>query len=308
MPGALPDIDARSSTLWDLVAEDARVERVASGFEFAEGPVWHPVDHRLLFSDIPASTRFAYSPQAGVAVESQATNRANGLTLDANLDLLACEHATSSVVRVRTDGTRETLASHFEGRELNSPNDVCVRTDGSIYFTDPLYGRYAAHGVERGPELGFQALYRIPPGGEPELLVERETYVQPNGLCFSLDESLLYVDDTARALVDVYEVRADGSLGPGRRLLSGIGSGRGSEGVVDGVKCDERGHVWVTGPGGIWVLGPDGEHLGVVRVPEVTSNLAWGGSDWKTLYVTASTSLYAVPTLVGPRREPFMRR
>jgi gluconolactonase len=308
MPGALPDIDARSPALLELVAEDARVERVASGFAFVEGPVWHPVHHRLLFSDIPASTRYGYTAGDGVALESRATNRANGLTLDANLDLLACEHATSSLVRLRGDGTRQTLASHFEGRELNSPNDVCVRGDGSIYFTDPLYGRYAAHGVERDPELGFQGVYRIARGGEVELLVERDTYAQPNGLCFSPDESLLYVDDTPRALVDVYEVRADGSLGLGRTLLSGIGSGRDSGGVVDGIKCDERGNVWVTGPGGIWVVDAGGEHLGVVRIPEAASNLAWGGSDWRTLYVTASTSVYALPTLVGPRREPFMRR
>lgn len=307
MHRAASDVDARVPSLFELVAEDARVARVASGFEFLEGPVWHPAGH-LLFSDIPASKRLRYVLGGQVEVVATSTNRANGLTLDARLELLACEHATSSLVRIGTDGTPETLASHFEGKELNSPNDVCFRSDGSVYFTDPCYGRFAEHGVAREPELGFQGVYRVAPGGAPELLVERDAYQQPNGLCFSPDETLLYVDDTPAALIDVYDVRADGSLGGRRRFRSGIGSGRGDDGVVDGMKCDERGNVWVTGPGGVWVLDPSGELLGVVRVPEFAANLAWGGEDWRTLFVTAGSGLYAVPTLVGPRREPFMGR
>ena len=198
------------------------------------------------------------------------------------------------------------LASHYEGTALNSPNDICVRSDGSIYFTDPCYGRYARHGLERPLELGFQGVYRRTPDGDLLLLVDRGSYDQPNGLCFSPDESLLYVDDTPRALIDVFEVTSDGTLGPPRRFFSGIGSGVSAEGVVDGIKCDERGNVWVTGPGGIWVISAAGEHLGVIRVGEKTANLAWGGDDWHTLFVTASSSLYALRTRVGPRREPFM--
>lgn len=298
-------IDAVSPRIFELLDERASVDRVASGFRFVEGPVWHPREGHLLFSDIPAATRYRYAPERGIEVATRRSNMSNGLTYDAELNLLACEHATSTVVRERADGTRETLAATYEGVPLNSPNDVCVRSDGSVYFTDPLYGRRAPHGVAREPELGFQGVYRVAPGGAVELLVEPGRYRQPNGLCFSPDESVLYVDDTPGALIDAYDVAADGSLGGRRRLRSAIGTGE-SGGVVDGIKCDERGNVWVTGPGGVWVLDPSGEHLGVVRVPEVAANLAWGGDDWRTLFVTAATGLYAVRTLVGPRREPFM--
>jgi gluconolactonase len=306
MPPGDSHIDASSAAIFELVDEHAPVEQVASGFGFTEGPVWHPTGRYLLFSDIPASTRYRYSRSDGVDVVATATNRANGLTLDANLELIVCEHSTSVVARIGADGRREVLASHYQGSALNSPNDLCVRSDGSIYFTDPRYGRSARHGLERPPELDFKGVFRIAPDGELRLLVDRATYYQPNGLCFSPVESLLYVDDTPRALIDVYDVARDGSLGSRRAFFAGIGSGRDDDGVVDGIKCDERGNVWVTGPGGIWVISPAGEQLGVIRVPEQTTNLAWGGDDWRTLFVTASTGLYAIGTLVGPRREPFM--
>jgi len=235
----------------------------------------------------------------------------NGMTLDADLRLLVCEHASSSVVRESADGSRETLAFHLGGRYLNSPNDVTVRSDGTIYFTDPTYGRRPGHGVERAVDLGFQGVYRIPPGGghlDVELAVPEHLFAMPNGLCLSPDESLLYVDDTPRGCVRVFAVAANGSLSGGDVLADGIGAGGAKgEGVVDGMRCDERGDVWVTGPGGVWVLAPDGERLGVVHVPEAASNLTWGGPDWRTLFVTAGTSVYAVRTLVGPRREPYMR-
>lgn len=299
-------IEATTPAIFELIDEHARVERVAAGFGFTEGPVWHPQGGYLLFSDIPASKRFRYSPRAGVELVAEETNRANGLTLDAELRLLVCEHSTSVVARIEADGRREVLAFHYEGLALNSPNDLCVRSDGSIYFTDPRYGRSARHGLERPPELDFKGVFRIAPDGDLRLLVDRATYYEPNGLCFSPDESLLYIDDTPRALIDVYDVAPDGSLGPRRPFFAGIGSGGDAEGVVDGIKCDERGNVWVTGPDGIWVISAAGERLGVIRVPEQTANLAWGGDDWRTLFVTASTGLYAIRTLVGPRREPFM--
>ena len=180
------------------------------------------------------------------------SNKCNGMTYDAELALVICEHATSSLVRER-DGRREILASHFEGKELNSPNDVCVHSDGSIYFSDPWYGRMPVYGVERPRQLGFQGVYRVRQGGgEPQLLVDRNLFEQPNGLCFSPDERQLYVNDTARALIRVFDVRPDGSLGADRIFASGIRSEL-EPGVPDGMKCDSAGNIWVTAPGGIWV-------------------------------------------------------
>ena len=182
------------------------------------------------------------------------SNKCNGLTYDADLNLLVCEHVTSSLVRERPDGTRETIASHFEGKELNSPNDVCVHSSGAIFFSDPWYGRMPVFGEERERELGFQGVYRLVEGGEPELVVGRDDYEQPNGICFSPDESLFYVNDTPGAYIDVYDAAADGTPSNRRRFFSGVGSGVIEEGIPDGMKCDERGNVWVTGPGGIWVI------------------------------------------------------
>ena len=304
----MPGIDARSDAIYELVEEGSEVERVATGFTFTEGPIWHPKEHYLLFSDMPGDVRRRFTPDGTVTEVMSPSNKCNGMTYEADLSLLVCEHVTSSLVRERPDGTRETVASHFEGKELNSPNDVCVRSDGSIYFSDPWYGRMPVFGLERERELGFQGVYRVPPGGgEPELVVGREDYEQPNGLCFSPDESLLYINDSPRASIDVWDVNADGSLADRRSFFRGIGSGVIEEGIPDGMKCDERGNIWVTGPGGIWVISAAGEHLGVVRVPENTGNLTWGGEDWHTLYVPSCTSLYAIRTLVGPRREPYMR-
>ncbi|MCX7629384.1 MAG: isochorismatase family protein [Geminicoccaceae bacterium] len=298
--------EARSPAFRELIDLSEPVEQLATGFDFTEGPVWHPIEGCLLFSDMPADVRRRWSPEGGVVEVARPSNKSNGLTFDAELNLLVCEHATSSLVRIRRDGRREVLASHFEGKELNSPNDVCVRSDGSIYFTDPFYGRMPVYGVERPRELGFQGVYRVVPGEPPRLLVERYLFDQPNGLCFSPDERRLYVNDTVQALIRVFEVRSDGTLSPGRIFASGIRSEL-EPGVPDGMKCDERGNLWCTGPGGVWVFDPEGRHIGVLRVPELTANLAWGGPDWHTLFLTASRSLYAVRTKVGPRLEPFMR-
>lgn len=299
-------IDARSDAIYELVEEGAAVERLATGFTFTEGPIWHPTEHYLLFSDMPGDTRRKYTPGSGAEDVMKPSNKCNGLTYDADLNLLVCEHVTSSLVRERPDGNRETIASHFEDKELNSPNDVCVHSSGAIYFSDPWYGRMPGFGEERERQLGFQGVYRLETDGEPELVVDRDAYEQPNGICFSPDESLFYVNDTPGAYIDVYDATPDGSLSNQRRFFSGIGSGVIEEGIPDGMKCDERGNIWVTGPGGIWIISASGEHLGVIDVPENTGNLTWGGDDWHTLFIPSSTSLYAITTLVGPRREPYM--
>jgi gluconolactonase len=181
-----------------------------------------------------------------------------------------------------------------------------MHSSGAIYFSDPWYGRMPVYGVERPRQLGFQGVYRVPAsGGEPRLVVDRDLFDQPNGLCFSPDERRLYVNDTTKALIRVFDVEADGGLSNARVFASGIRSEL-EPGVPDGMKCDQRGNVWVTAPGGVWVYSPDGALLGKVRVPELVANLAWGGADFRTLYVTATHSVYAIPTKVGPRHEPYM--
>src|SRR5215216_1211025 len=241
-----------------------------------------------------------WSEADGVTEVMRPSNKGNGMVYDADGNLLVCEHTTSSLVRERPDGTRETIAGHFRGKELNSPNDVITRSDGTIYFSDPWYGRMPVFGIERERELGFQGVYMIRPGAtDLELLVGEDELEMPNGLCFSPDESLLYINDTPNALIRVYDVNQDGTITNGRLFLDNIGSGVIEEGIPDGMKCDERGNIWVTGPQGVWVISPEGEHLGIVEVPENVGNLAWGGPDWKTLFLPSSTSLYRIQPKVA---------
>jgi gluconolactonase len=295
--------------LHELIDGDAEAEQLGTGFTFTEGPIWNPGGQYLLFSDMPGDTRRRWDEQGGVREVAKPSNKGNGMTIDRQGRLIVCEHTTSSVVRMDPDGTgsgREVLATHYEGKELNSPNDVIVHSGGAIYFTDPTYGRMPVFGLEREQDLDFQGVYRLAPeGGEPALLVD--DFVQPNGLCFSPDESLLYINDTDRAHIRVFDVATDGTIANGRVFAAGIGTGDlAAGGLVDGMKCDERGNIWVTGPEGVWVFTPAGEHLGVIEIPESVGNLHWGGPDWSWLFVPASTSLYRVKTKVSGRREPFM--
>jgi gluconolactonase len=288
-----------------LIDADAPLRVVGSGFHFTEGPIWHPKQGYLLFSDMPGDTRRRFDAK-GVTEQAKPSNKGNGMTYDRDLNLLVCEHATSSVARFAggADGKREVLASHFEGKELNSPNDIVVGKDGSIYFTDPTYGRMPVFGVERPMQLDFRGVYRIAPGGELELLVEKAMFTQPNGLCFSPDEKLLYVNDTDQTNIRVFDV-VDGKLKNMRVFASGI-TDAAKPGAPDGMKCDANGNIWVTAPAGLWIYSPEGELLGKIAVPEFVANLHWGEADWRTLFITASTSLYAVDLKVGPHTESFM--
>lgn len=302
---SLPAFEAESAHFWDLIAASAALEKIATGFSFTEGPIWHPVGHYLLFSDITEDVRRRFDPM-GVTEVMRPSNKCNGMTYDATLNLIVCEHATSSLIRERPDGRREVLASHFDGTELNSPNDVCVRSDGSIYFSDPWYGRMPVVGIERPRKLGWQGVFRVPPDGRSlQLVVGRDDFDMPNGLCFSPDETQLYINDTARALIKVYEVASDGSLSNGRIFADGLSSAS-EPGRPDGMKCDEQGNIWIAAPGGVWVFDSLGNILGRIRSPEVVANLNWGGKDWSTLYFSARSSLYALNTRVGPRIEPYM--
>ena len=198
-------IDSRFAALLDQYAP---VHQLGTGFVFTEGPIWHPVEKHLLFSDMPGDVRRRWTPDGKVTEVLRPSNKGNGMTYDAELNLLVCEHATSSVARFRPDGSREVMCSHFEGRELNSPNDICVRSDGSIYFTDPTYGRMPHFGVERPTEQGFQGVYMLRPnhrpGDEPVLVSDRYMFTQPNGLCFSPCEKYMWVNDTDQANVRIH--------------------------------------------------------------------------------------------------------
>jgi gluconolactonase len=298
-------VSVHSEKLRELVDEDAEVEQIATGFTFTEGPIWMP-DGSLHFSDMPGDKRRRWHPDEGVTVLRDPSNKCNGMTLDNDGNLIVCEHVTSSVVRESPDGGRETLATHWGDQELNSPNDVIVARDGSIIFTDPTYGRMPGFGLERDQELDFQGVYRIPAGGgDLQLLVD--DFAQPNGLCFTADESLLYINDTDRAHIRVFDVGADHQLSNGRVFAESIGTADLAKGdLVDGMKLDERGNVYVTGPEGVLVFSPAGEHLGTVKVPEPVGNLNWGDDDWKSLYIPASTSVYRVRMNVAGNRLGYM--
>ena len=277
----------------DVLAPDAVVEKVAGGFKFTEGPVWISGGGYLLFSDIPANVIYKWEPGSSEAtVYRSPSGNSNGLTIDAQGRLLACEHSNRRVSRTEQNGTIVVLADNDQGKKLNSPNDIVVRSDGSIYFTDPPYGLPQQ---KVGKELDYNGVYRLAPDGSLHLL--DDGFERPNGLAFSPDEKTLYVDDSHRMLIRAFVVQADGTLANGR-LFAELKE-PGQDGVPDGMKVDVRGNVFCTGPGGIWVFTPQGELLGKIELAEVPANLAWGDADGKTLYITAQTGLYRVRVKTG---------
>ncbi len=282
-------LDVRDEQLLKLIDSEAPVEQLATGCQFTEGPLWHAAERFLLFSDIPANKMRRWDTDAGMTVFRDPSGKSNGLTYDKGGHLIACEHANRRVSRTTADGQALTIASHYEGKRLNSPNDVVVKSDGSIYFTDPPYGLSAAYGVESEKELDFQGVYRLSPNGDTLTLLV-DDFDRPNGLCFSPDESILYINDTERMHVRAFDVQPDGTIANDRVF----GEEEGDTGKPDGMKADIHGNVYLTGPDGIWVFAPDGTHLGIILVPERAANLAWGGDDWKSLFITASTSVYRV--------------
>src|SRR5215207_703940 len=263
------------------------LERAAGGFSFTEGPVWRGED--LLFSDIPNNRTVRYRPLPEgpeITTFRHPTGNANGLTLDPQGNLIACEHSTRRVTRVDANGNVETLVDAYEGKRLNSPNDVVVRSDGAVFFTDPPYG---LRNMTEGKELPFNGVYRLDPDGSVHLLAD--DFERPNGLAFSPDEHTLYIDDSSHFHVRAFDVAADGSLS-GSRVLAELKPKADERGVADGMKVDSEGNIYCTGPGGVWILNNAGRILGRIVMPEVTANLAWGDADRRTLYLTGSTSLY----------------
>ncbi len=280
-------LDVRDSKLLNLVDADEVVEQLATGCQFTEGPVWNSGGKFLLFSDIPANAMKRWEASSGASIYRAPSGKSNGLTYDKRGCLIACEHANRRVSRTTADGDVLTIASHYQGKRLNSPNDVIVKSDGSIYFTDPPYGLTSAYGVDAEKELDFQGVYRLSADGATLTLLI-DDFERPNGLCFSPDESILYINDTERMHVRAFDVRADGTITNGRLFALE----EGDNGKPDGMKVDSQGNIYLTGPNGIWVFSVDGKHLGVILVPERAANLAWGGDNWNSLFITATTSVY----------------
>lgn len=287
-------IETHDARLADIVAADQELEVVADGFRFLEGPVWHPYERTLIFSDIMANGLFCKNQEGQVTLVRENSYLANGNTYDPVGRLVSCEHGTSRVTRLEEDGTTTVLASHFQGKELNSPNDIVAARDGSIYFTDPNPGRAARVGIPRDQELSFQGVYRIDPKGRLTLLVD--DFSKPNGLCFSEDEKLLFINDTDRQHIRCFKVGPDGMLGDGRLWAELYGK---EAGVADGMKFDSQGHLFCSGPGGIQIFDGSAQLIGRLLTPEVAANFAWGDDDLRSLYITATTSLYRLKVLVA---------
>ena len=283
-------VEIRDPKFRDVVGGQVTFEKLGTDFLFTEGPLWHAAEGYLLFSDMPGDHLRRWSASDGVTTFRKPCNMSNGLAWDREGRLLACEHATSRVTRTEHDGTISVVASQYEGQELNSPNDIIVRSDGGIYFTDPTYGRAEYYGVPRPMVLSFRGVYRVEPGSM-ELTLLADDFAQPNGLCFSLDERRLFVNDTDRQHIRVFDVSEDGTLSNSRVWAETRGEGAGAP---DGMKIDSAGNLYCCGPGGIHVFGQDATCLGVMQVPEYTANFAFGDEDYRSLFITASSSLYRV--------------
>jgi len=279
--GIVPSVQAQSSP----VPKGATVEKVAGGFEFTEGPLWH--DGRLVFSDIPANTVYQWTPEDGSSVFLKPSGHANGLAVSPEGHLLLAQH-DGRVGRRTTNGEIEPLAQAYQGNRLNSPNDLTVADDGTIYFTDPPYGVDAEN-----RELDFSGVYRLDPDGALTLLTRE--FTRPNGICLSPDESTLYVNDSDGNVIRAYDVTEEGDIANGRVFATPEGE---EPGNADGMKVDAEGNLYSTGPGGIWVYTPSAERFDHISVPVPPTNLAFGGPERTTLYITARSNVYRIPVTV----------
>jgi sugar lactone lactonase YvrE len=294
------------------VVESPQAERLASGFVFTEGPLWHP-DGYWLFVDVRASIIYRLAPGGQPEISRQPSGGSNGMTFDLQGRLLICEGDNRQITRQEPDGTYRPIAQRLDGKRLNRPNDIVTRSDDSIYFTDPA-GRLPQE--ER--ELGFSGVHRIAPDGTLTNATAETEY--PNGLAFSPDERVLYVAITRRdercleektrgevcthQLIRAFDVAADGTLSR-NRVFANMASA--ADGVPDGMKVDVEGRVYCTGPEGVWVFDAAGQHLGVIRLPEIPANCAWGGPDHRTMLFTARTSVYAMRMKTPGTRIPRAR-
>ena len=280
------EIQPISSKFSTLISPHAKLQTVATGFGFTEGPVWDPAGF-LYVSDEETNKIFRVYLKDGHKEELISLGDPDGNTYDAQRRLIDCASVLRAIIAISKYGKYQVLADHFEGKKLNSPNDVIVGPDGALYFTDPTLD--LVKGEKQ--EIPFQGVYRLK-SGKVTLLTKDLT--QPNGLAFSPDGKKFYVDDSEQRNIRAYDVDANGSLKNGR--IFGEEPGGKGDGVPDGIKVDRKGNLFVTGPKGIWVWSPDGTHLGTIAMPEQPANLTWGGADLSALYITATKSVYKLQT------------
>lgn len=305
-------IERLDPALDSLMAADERLEVLAKGFQWSEGPVWRPKQADVLFSDVPANTIYRWTDSTGLTIFLRPAGLAgpnppgrelgsNGLTLDAQGALVMADHGNRQVARLdETNFTKVSLATRYAGKRFNSPNDVAYRANGDLYFTDPPYGLFKLD-ADSAKEQPHNGVYRVTPSGEVTLLTNELSF--PNGLAFSPDERTLYVanSDAKRPVWMAYDVQGDGSLANGRVLFDAIALvNAGKTGVPDGLKVDRAGNLFATGPGGVLVISPAGTHLGTIVTGQPTANCAFGGPDGHTLYVTANDRLLRVRLRTGP--------
>ncbi|TQS70003.1 SMP-30/gluconolactonase/LRE family protein [Rhodobacteraceae bacterium] len=281
-----------------LIHPLAQLDQICTGFTWTEGPVWFGDRGELVFSEIPSQTLYAWSPEGGLRTLRDATGFNNGNTRDRAGRLVGCRHGPRDVVRTEYDGTITVLADAYDGARLNSPNDVVVSADGAVWFTDPTYGIISNfEGYRATPEQTARHVFRIPPeGGAPVPVIS--DFTQPNGLCFSPDERVLYVaesgsshDDTVPSVIRHYRIDDTG----GQVSVTPLGDFAHVDcGLPDGIRCDTEGNLWSSAGDGVQCFAPDGTKLGKIFVPEAVANLCFGGPDGQRLYITASTSVYCI--------------
>ncbi len=292
-----------------IIPGSVRVERLWTGARWSEGPAWFPAHNTLVWSDIPNNRMLRYDALSGLtSVFRQPARNSNGNTVDAQGRLVTCEHGGRQVTRTEHDGSVTVLASHHGGKRFNSPNDVVVKSDGSIWFTDPDYGILSDYEGDKSPsEIGACLVYRID-GQSGEITVVADDFVKPNGLAFSPDERILYIADTGASHDPDYgprhiralEVGADGRTLGASRIFATC-----SAGLFDGFRLDVEGRIWASAADGVHIYDPDGSLIGKVAIPEIVANVCWGGPKLNRLFICGTTSLYAVMTHtngVGPRR------
>lgn len=289
-------VEIFQSGFHELFDETQELQKIVGGFDFTEGPIWNSQLNTIIFTDILGNSIFSWSEKDGLKKLRRNSHMANGNAYDKHGRVLTCEHATSRVTRTdfQNNGELEILATHYNGKQLNSPNDIICKRDGMIYFTDPAAGRTEGFGVPRVQELDFQGVYRLTPSDQ-SLLLLADDFSKPNGLCFSADESRLFINDSAHDHIRVFDIARDGSLVNGQvwGSLKRVGIG-----VADGMKIDSSENIYCCGPGGIHIFDAQANYLGIIHMPEQTSNLCWGDDDMCSLYITATTSLYRLSTKI----------
>ncbi|MCF7933544.1 MAG: SMP-30/gluconolactonase/LRE family protein [Spirochaetia bacterium] len=281
---------AQTSSFEPYRTPESELEVIETGFRFIEGPLWDRRADRLFFNDIKGNAIYTWDMLHGLSIFRDNSYLANGNAFDAQGNLLTCEHGTSRISKTTREGEYSVLVDRFEGRELNSPNDLIVNGDGVILFTDPPSGRGAGFGIPRERQLGFQGVYAFDPVSEKlSLLIDDLPF--PNGLCLSADQRTLYVSDTVRG--HIYSYHIDEQLAvTDCRLFAALPEDL--PGKADGLKIDSIGNIFSTGPGGILIYDPSGMLIGRIFVPEQAANFCWGEEELKTLFITASTTLYAI--------------